>query len=254
MKTELFIEKTMSEPAIPLRAGCFYHIFNQGNNRENIFVEPRNYLYFYDKLREYVLPIGHIFAYCLLPNHFHLLIKIHAYDTLHENLPKRFPKPQIHYTYREGTNPAERNYDDLMSSLLSRQFSDMFNGYSQAINKSFDRKGKLFSLPFGRVLIDGEDLITFLICYIHRNPVHHCFCDDFGIWPYSSYQEILALLKTGEIIGTPTAKTNILEPEKAMQNSILNLEFLGAWFQKPEFYLMLHEGAKDQWENRFLLE
>ncbi|MBI1227665.1 MAG: hypothetical protein GC192_20695 [Bacteroidetes bacterium] len=244
----------MSEPAIPLRAGSLYHIFNQGNNRENIFVEPRNYLYFFDKLREYVLPIGHIFAYCLLPNHFHLLIKIHNYDSLHESLPKRFPKPKFYFTFREGTRPEEREFDDMVSNLISRQFSDMFNGYTQAINKATNRRGKLFSLPFERVEISGEELITYLICYIHRNPVHHHFCEDYGIWPYSSYLEILELLKNGAIIGTPTAKATQVEKDIVVPNSILNLEFLGTWFQKSAYYSMLHDEAKGNWENKFLLE
>ncbi len=53
----------MSDPyAIPLRAGQTYHIFNQGNNGENIFTEPRNYLYFLDKIREHIMPIAQIFA------------------------------------------------------------------------------------------------------------------------------------------------------------------------------------------------
>ncbi|MBK9012841.1 MAG: hypothetical protein IPM82_01450 [Saprospiraceae bacterium] len=244
----------MSDPyAIPLRADRTYHIFNQGNNREDIFIEPRNYLYFLDKIRDHISPIAQIFAYCLLPNHFHLLVRVYSYDVLYERMPGRFLKPIFHSTYRESTQPDEAAFDDRISQILARQFSNLFSGYAQAFNKANDRKGKLFSLPFGRVLIEGQDLFTYLICYIHRNPVHHRFCDDYGIWPYSSYQEILEKLKSSQEIGTPTAKTHLID-NGTMPSSILYLEFLELWFGKTKHYLMLHEQAKEKLERKFLLE
>ncbi len=168
-------------------------------------------------------------------------------------LPSRFPKPISYFAHRASSNPDEAEYDDIISQILARQFSNLFSGYAQAFNKANDRKGKLFSLPFGRVLIEGQDLFTYLICYIHRNPVHHLFCDDYGIWPYSSYQEILEKLKGGKEIGTPTAKPHLID-NGTMPPSILFIEFLELWFGKTEHYLMLHEEAKERLDRKFLLE
>ena len=56
--------------------GSTYHLFNHANGRENLFLEPKNYDFFLGRLSLHVLPIAHIYAYCLLPNHFHLLLKI----------------------------------------------------------------------------------------------------------------------------------------------------------------------------------
>ena len=61
-----------------LRFGCYYHIFNRGINRENIFVEEDNYRYFRELFTNHILPIANLYAYCLLPNHFHLLLQIKA--------------------------------------------------------------------------------------------------------------------------------------------------------------------------------
>lgn len=49
----------------------FYHIYNRGNNRENIFFEERNYRYFMELYAHHVAPVVETYAYCLLHNHFH---------------------------------------------------------------------------------------------------------------------------------------------------------------------------------------
>lgn len=60
----------------PLKHGQIYHIYNRGNNRENLFREKRNYLHFLRLYTKYIVPVAVTYAYCLLPNHFHLLVKI----------------------------------------------------------------------------------------------------------------------------------------------------------------------------------
>jgi REP element-mobilizing transposase RayT len=61
---------------IPLLPGRYYHVLNRGNNRENLFIEERNYAYFLQLYGKYISPIADTFAYCLLRNHFHLLIRV----------------------------------------------------------------------------------------------------------------------------------------------------------------------------------
>ena len=65
----------MPQP-IPLEHGKYYHIYNRGNNRENIFVEERNYPYFLKLYAQHIFPVADTFAYCLMRNHFHLLVHI----------------------------------------------------------------------------------------------------------------------------------------------------------------------------------
>jgi putative transposase len=59
-----------------LESGYYYHIYNQGNNRENIFFKEKNYDYFLHLFKKYIVPITETYAYCLLPNHFHFLLRI----------------------------------------------------------------------------------------------------------------------------------------------------------------------------------
>ncbi len=63
----------------PLLEDEFYHIYNRGNNGIVIFYEERNYGYFLKKLYHYLGEYIDIYAYCLLPNHFHFLIRIRIF-------------------------------------------------------------------------------------------------------------------------------------------------------------------------------
>ncbi len=61
-----------------------YHIFNHANGFENIFTEDENYRFFIDKYKQYILPIAETYAYCLLPNHFHLVVRIRRKEVIEE--------------------------------------------------------------------------------------------------------------------------------------------------------------------------
>jgi len=153
----------MTKP-LPLQYECTYHIYNRGNNRENIFVEDRNYAYFMKLYAKYIEPIADTFAYCLLRNHFHLLVRI---KTL-----------RVFKTLRVSTTP-------------SQQFGNLFNAYAKAFNKAYDRTGSLFQNPFGRVEVTSDKHFAHLVTYIHRNPQHHGLIDDFRDWPHSSFHTFL---------------------------------------------------------------
>ena len=60
---------------VPLCEGDFYHIYNRGNNRERVFYERENYAFFLRRVRQYLIPVVDVVAYCLMPNHYHLLDK-----------------------------------------------------------------------------------------------------------------------------------------------------------------------------------
>lgn len=136
----------------------FYHIYNRGNNSENIFIENKNYDYFLLLLQKYLNPIAEIYAYCLLKNHFHLVLKI---------------KNQNEISYK---------------GKIHQPFSNLFNAYSKAINKSYNRNGSLFQEHLKRKRILNEDYLKNLILYVHLNPVKHNFIDNFTEYKHSSYK------------------------------------------------------------------
>ena len=162
----------------PLAYNAYYHIYNRGNNRENIFKEERNYRYFLKLYAKHIHPIADTFAYCLLPNHFHLLARIKEAEeqdlTGFKNLSGLLPEPR---------NP-------------SRQFANLFNAYTKAINNAYPRTGALFERPFGRKLVISDAYFTQLIIYIHQNPQRHGLIDDFRDWPYSSWRTLFSAQAT----------------------------------------------------------
>ena len=138
-----------------------YHIYNRGVNRENIFAEERNYRYFLQLYGRHVAPIAETYAYCLLRNHFHFLVRIKDMAEMGDPPDSREP---------------------------SQRFSNLFNAYAGAFNKTRGRPGALFQRPFGRVEVTSDALFAWLVVYIHHNARKHGFVDDFRAWPYSSYQ------------------------------------------------------------------
>ena len=141
----------------PLVRNQFYHIYNRGNNREDLFIEEKNYPYFLNLVKKHVLPIADVYAYCLLKNHFHLLIQTNGIDEEHK---------------------------------ISKGFSNLFNSYTKSFNKAYKRTGSLFSKPFSRLKITKEDYLRSLIIYIHLNPRHHGFVSNFESYLHSSYSAL----------------------------------------------------------------
>jgi hypothetical protein len=74
--------------------------------------------------------------------------------------------------------------------FISNQFRLFFMSYSKAINKQTGRKGSLFREIFKRKEITSLPYLRNTIIYIHRNPLHHGFTDDFIFYRWSSYDRI----------------------------------------------------------------
>ncbi|OGG55755.1 MAG: hypothetical protein A3F84_16495 [Candidatus Handelsmanbacteria bacterium RIFCSPLOWO2_12_FULL_64_10] len=160
------------QPVTPLEPGHYYHIYNRGVNRTNIFLEDRNYAYFMQLYAKYIIPVADTFSYCLLRNHFHLLVRIKDEHDLPAGL--------------SGLTPVPKRLS------LSQPFSNLFNAYTKAINKAYGRTGALFQRAFGRLPVTSDRYFVALIHYIHCNPQTHGFVNDFREWPYSSYHALLS--------------------------------------------------------------
>lgn len=183
-----------------LTCGHYYHLYNRGINCEKIFIEEDNYKYFLQLMRKYIVPIADVFAYCLMSNHFHLLIRIkEKNEIVVTDLPNpvRFLKPD-----RISSAPdvsmrdlkTDRNANSLHPPHI--YFSHLFNAYTKAYNKKYSRTGSLFQRPFKRIKIDTEKYLKHLVYYIHYNPVHHGFVDILDDYPWTSYRSILSTKPT----------------------------------------------------------
>jgi REP element-mobilizing transposase RayT len=162
----------MKNNIFPLEPDHFYHVYNRGINGGQLFFNHQNYLYFLKLISEKLKPLAEIHSYCLLQNHFHLLVKIKSADAIRDKFSDK------------------ANLE--IETIISQQFSNTFNSYSQAINKHFGRTGKLFELPFRRKKISDKIQLENSILYINKNAVKHKLVNDCLDYPYSSIHDIIA--------------------------------------------------------------
>lgn len=112
----------------------FYHIYNHAVGTENLFKSHENYLFFLNKYGQHLSSVFKTFAYCLMPNHFHLLIQVRDEHTLSSMIAK--PEEEIDF-----------------HKFIMQKLSNFLNGYAKAFNNSI-REEVLFSsiTPKGRKL------------------------------------------------------------------------------------------------------
>ncbi|WP_412466981.1 transposase [Pedobacter sp. KLB.chiD] len=148
--------------------GKFYHIYNRSIDRQPLFKSDANYRFFLKKIDQYLSNILDVYAYCLLGNHFHLLIRV-----------------------KESLKITNSIRDISVHDIVSKQFRMFFQSYALAFNIQHKRIGTLFQTPFKRAQINDESYFTRLVYYIHSNPQKHNLISDFRDWKWSSYSRIL---------------------------------------------------------------
>jgi putative transposase len=154
--------KKQKQPLCPDR---YYHIYNRGNNKDKLFYHSGDYLFFLGKYKEYVSPYADTYSFCLLPNHFHFLIKT-----------------------RDELSGSK--------SVVPNQLRKLFICYANRINSMQKRTGGLFTKNYQRIEVQDEAYMTELINYIHKNPVKHGIQNNWEVYLYSSYRIILSESKT----------------------------------------------------------
>ncbi len=125
------------------------------------------------------MPIADIFCYTLLPNHFHLLVRIKRLETI--KILFETSKPGI----------LQKKYDENLSLFISEQFANWCNSYTKSFNRLYGRKGKLFMDNLNRRIIDSEPYYSKMVHYIHANTVQHRLTKTIAEWPYHSYHALV---------------------------------------------------------------
>ena len=132
----------------------YVHYYNRGVNKAAIFFSELNYEYLVGTLYKYLFDYQiELIAYCLMPNHYHILLK------------------------------HEKALDGL------RYIQRVFNSYTQAVNKQNDRVGTMFQGNVKKRFIEDEKYLAETIRYIHFNPVSSRLCKSPEDWLYSDYRE-----------------------------------------------------------------
>ena len=193
----------MTSPT-PLLYNTYYHIYNRGTNGENIFIQERNYAHFLNLYAKHIEPVTDLFAYCMLRNHFHIMVRVKSEEEILEYKKTLRVSSSNHSLVEQESLPNDQmsqagkplGSDKLSLDFVSQRFSNFFNAYAKAINNAYERTGSLFEHPFGRVPVTKDRQFWNVIAYIHQNPQKHKFVKDFGDWKYSSYGIVLSEKRT----------------------------------------------------------
>lgn len=163
-----------------------YHVFNRTNNGEKLFLSNETRLFFLKKYKEHLSIFLDTYCWCLLPNHFHLFVKIKSVDHIIAGLQRKEP------ISLSGTEKDFLSGTGTINDLILQAFKRFFQSYSLAFNKVDQRNGNLFYKPFKRILINKESQFTQLVVYIHANPLKHQLTHDFTRWEWSSWESLVS--------------------------------------------------------------
>ncbi len=152
----------------------YYHIYNRTNNEEALFRSESNYLYFLKKYRYYLDEYLETIGYCLMPTHFHFLVRV-----------------------KENSNSSDdsKSSDEYSeySRKISNQIAVLLRSYSRAFNKMWHRHGNLFNQKTKAKPVSSDKYLVTLLTYIHQNPIRSGFAEKAEEWKFSSYQDYIDL-------------------------------------------------------------
>ena len=201
-----------------------YHIYNQGNNRRKIFFCRENYLFFLKKIETHICPYADILAWCLMPNHFHLMVFVRRLANSGSDLDA-FAGGESHpeLAFAGGESPPElafaggKSPPELVTVKdLNKNIGIMLASYTRAINKQENFTGSLFrkatkalcvncpeglspsfyDTEYGTMFSNSpyfEQYPQVCFNYIHQNPVKAGLVKTITDWEFSSARDYAGL-------------------------------------------------------------
>ena len=154
-----------------------YHIYNRGNNKQKVFFNEENYLFFLKKMQTQIKPYCDILCWCLMPNHFHLVVNSN-----------------------DASCKPRESFGGKQIPELSFRIGKLLSSYSQAINKQNKTTGSLFQqktkskeLTTARVINKSGYYLINAMHYCHQNPWKAGLVKKIEDWPYSSFLDYSGL-------------------------------------------------------------
>ena len=155
-----------------LISGDLVHVYNRGNNKQQVFFNENHYHYFLDKVNKQIASVSDVLAYCLMPNHFHFLLHVNE------------------------DSCKIKKIGSLVSTELQNGFRILQSSYANAINKEFSRTGSIFQQNTKFKLLASKSEHSYQgtyaeVCfhYIHQNPLKAGLVNKLEDWKFSSFKE-----------------------------------------------------------------
>jgi REP element-mobilizing transposase RayT len=162
-----------------IEEGGVYHLYNKAVSDLVLFREEKDYLFFVTKYQKYFNNYFDTFAYCLIPNHFHFMIRVKANEEIKDAVKKENSAAAIKYLNGESS----------FNHFISDQFRRFFSSFAIKYNNKYHHEGAVFRKRIKKVRVSTDGSIQRLLCYIHHNPIHHKLTEEYSHWNYSSYND-----------------------------------------------------------------
>lgn len=163
----------------------FYHVYNRTNNQDLLFVNEENRRFFMQQYEHFLGYLTETCAWCLIPNHFHFLIKTKTKEAAITHLSKARSR-ELSKTEKLFLQGKREFYQ-----LINKAFTRFFQSYSEAFNNVHKRKGNLFYSSFKCQYVANAYQLRNTILYIHSNPIKHglvSHSDDFKWCSWNIYK------------------------------------------------------------------
>jgi len=169
----------------PLVESTSFHIYNRTNNKEILFKDNEDRTTFLEKYKLYVSEYVDTYAFCLLGNHFHFILRVKSVEAI-TKIVSGVVKSERGIAQQKLL--AQKDGERTVFEVLERQFNKLFTAYAKYFNKKYKRQGNLFTRRFKRIAIQSEAQFGRLIYYVHYNPQKHKLIADYRAYYWSSYQ------------------------------------------------------------------
>ncbi len=150
--------------------GEVYHVYNRGNDKQQIFFDDEDYQDFLRRMKVYLKPESDLLCYCLMPNHFHFMLSVNE----------------------KGCKEVKGFKD---CSSFQKKLGVLLSSYCQRFNRKYERVGSLFQQNTrAKCLTEQEinkpnDYLYYCMNYIHQNPVRAGLVLRPEEWEYSSFKD-----------------------------------------------------------------
>ena len=182
------------------KTGHFYHIYNRGNNSQQVFFNRENYLFFLRKMKKHISSFASIICWCLMPNHFHFVVYV-----IQDEIEIEIENDNLNYN----------NSKTIKTQTLNQSLGVLLASYTRAIHKQEKISGSLFQkrtkakLIFDEIKIEpaywntafgtlinipeGTSYLQTCIEYVHQNPVYSGIVKNPEDWEFSSLRDYIGL-------------------------------------------------------------
>jgi putative transposase len=160
----------------------YFHIYNKTVSGIKLFRDDIDSQTFLKRFESYLGGCLDVYAFVLMPNHFHFLVKVKSYENL-----VIYAKSQV---TSKSKKLIENNID--INVFIIDQFKRWLSSYTITYKNKYNHSGSVFMKRFKRIKSNSLEKNIYWLTYIHHNPIHHNYCTEYNQWKYSSFTSYLS--------------------------------------------------------------